>query len=138
MPPALLERRRWYKKRSSTARPRMGTFMPGLQREDLVGGTAEHLREGQGQQEARHVTVALDRVDALSRDADRVGEVLLGPALLGAEFFDSVPNGGRHVKLACHDGPGPIRSQANLSWLRGSSKAGPPGTVRAAKRGGSR
>ena len=40
-----------------------------LQLEDFVRGVAEDAGEGQGQREARLVALALDRVDALARDA---------------------------------------------------------------------
>src|SRR5439155_14245662 len=55
-----------------------------------VGGAPEDPREGQRQLQARNVTAALDRVDALARDTHGVRELLLRPPTIEAKFPDPV------------------------------------------------
>ena len=50
-----------------------------LQLEDFIGRTGEDPGEGQRQRQARHITVALDRVDALAGNARGLRELLLRP-----------------------------------------------------------
>src|SRR3954470_23563740 len=86
--PARLDaRRRCSRKRSSMNPSRVidaSSFSSlsslSLDAEDVVRGQAEHAGEGQGKVKARHIPIALDRVDALPRDADGLGQLLLGPA----------------------------------------------------------
>jgi len=66
--------------------------------EDLVGGAGEDARKRERQLEAGHVTIALDGVDALARDARGLGELFLGPAGGDAKFLDVIDDGRRHVK----------------------------------------
>src|SRR5690348_11148485 len=102
MPARLVERRRWSRKRSSNSLPRIGILISILQSENLIYRAAENLRERQREEQAGNVAVALDGIDALTRDAYGGGELLLGPATVGAKFFDAIVDDGAHVKRAFH------------------------------------
>ena len=89
-----------------------------------AGRAAEHARDDECERQAGDVTLALDRVDALARDADGVGELLLGPSEPGAELLHAVADGRRRVKHACHDGAGGAACQACLSFARPRQEQG--------------
>ena len=71
-----------------------------MQGEDSIRRTVENPGEDERQLEARDVTLAFYRVDALARDSDGLGKLLLGPASVSAELFNSVLYSPMHVKLA--------------------------------------
>ena len=73
-----------------------------LQSEDLVDGTAENLGKRERQQQAGHVAVALDRIDALARNSNCLRQLLLSPTANIAQLFDTVMNDLSHVKYAFH------------------------------------
>src|SRR5947207_11260097 len=97
IPAMLVERCRCNQKRSSTSRFRIATMY--LQRENLVRRAREHPREAQRERKAWHVPIALDRIDALPRHADRLGQLLLRPAAPQAQILYAVLNPGKHDKL---------------------------------------
>jgi hypothetical protein len=70
-----------------------------LQSEDSIGWTVEDVGEHERKLEAWYVSLALDRVDALPRDPDSLGELLLGPAAIDAQLFYSILDTRAHVKL---------------------------------------
>jgi hypothetical protein len=73
-----------------------------LQRKNVVGGTAENSCERERELQTRDVAIPLDRVDALSRDPDGIGQLLLGPSAFCAKLFDPVLYALRYVKLTFH------------------------------------
>lgn len=61
-----------------------------LQLEDFFYGAGKDSGEPEGKLEAGDVTLAFDRINALSGDADGVCELFLGPSAGDAELLDTV------------------------------------------------
>src|SRR5581483_683470 len=99
-----------------------------LQLEDVICRDLERAGKEKGQLETRHISIPLDRVDALPGHADCFGELLLRPAASIAKLFDAVPDGHdkftlhlvrRDVKLSCH-----VRSEfcGPCEWIVGPDR----------------
>ena len=72
-----------------------------LEREEMVGGALENASESKSERKARNVPVVIDGVDALARDTDLSGELLLRPSVLGAHLSNAIAYRGCHVGQAC-------------------------------------
>jgi hypothetical protein len=67
--------------------------------EDLFEWDIEDVRDPEGDLERGGVLVELDGDDGLAGDADAVGEVLLGEAVVCAEVAKGVADAGGHASI---------------------------------------
>src|SRR6185437_6353603 len=88
IPAELVDLRRWVRNRSSIALPRMRVGFH--ESENVVRRAAKDLCERERQLQTRHIAPALDGIDALPRDADRLRQFFLRPPALAAQLFYSI------------------------------------------------